>query len=101
MSTRRWTRVTLLPDDGATVTFCYGNHRNIGEVSMTLEPDAEGVYCRFFSGYRVTRGDGGAKSTLIPEAQELALAAWRSGKREGQLAVALYDIARKIRKEEK
>lgn len=101
MSTRRWTRVTLLPDDGVTVTFCYGNHRNVGEVSMTLEPDPMGAYLQSFSSCRVTRSDAGAKSIMVPEAQEMALEAWRSGKREGQLAVALYDIARKIRKEEK
>lgn len=97
MSVKRWTRTQLLEDGGVLTGFCVGNSTSVAEIQMVINlGDREPT---FYGRYEYKDGKTEPFTRLDFAAGDEAKAAWESGKREGQLAVALFALARKIRKE--
>lgn len=97
MSVKRWTRTHLLEDGGVLTGFCVGNSTSVAEIQMVINLGARKP--KFYG--RFERKDGNTEpfARLDFAVVDAAKAAWDEGKREGHLAVALFAIARKIRKE--
>lgn len=97
MSVKRWTRTQLLEDGGVLTGFCVGNSTSVAEIQMIINlSDSEPT---FYGRFEYKKGKAEPFVRIDFDVVDEAKAAWDEGKREGRLAVALFAIARKIRKE--